>query len=74
MILWKTTTHDDPNGEMLGCPVVPVEPCEHGKIDGHYNPQGYWCPGAGIGDNDATIEEYYEAVVDDERGDNDVVS
>jgi len=36
--------------------LVPVEPCEHGKIDKHptsgKDRQGdwtYWCPGAGIG-------------------------
>ena len=36
--------------------VMPVEPCEHDRIDGHIidslgGPQE-WCLGAGIGDND----------------------
>jgi len=38
--------------------LVPVEPCKHGKIDGHWivtpsprlEVEGIWCPGAGIGE------------------------
>ena len=59
--------HEEPefdDGDLMhyGECFVPVEPCEHGNIDGHdteYNPlkgralDGHWCPGAGNGDNDA---------------------
>ena len=45
--------------------LVPVEPCEHGKIDGHWWPKhpelppktGRWCPGAGIGEENAAMED-----------------
>ena len=30
---------------------MPIEPCVHGRIDGHMKPNGAWCPGAGIGGN-----------------------
>ena len=50
--------YDPETGAMLMW-VIPVEPCEHGKIDGHLIPpatvrdaDGYdWCPGAGLGDD-----------------------
>ena len=37
--------------------MVPVERCEHGKIDGHWivrldKMEDDWCPGAGIGGDD----------------------
>ena len=52
--------------------LVPVEPCEHGKIDRHdteYDPikdrtlDGHLCPGAGVGEetqNDCPIEREHE--------------
>jgi len=40
-----------------GACFVPVEPCEHDKLDGHWIQHKYpkeweWCPGAGIGGDD----------------------
>ena len=53
------------NGTMYWGHVEKVEPCKHGNIDGHYageyidyshgDQRRYtiWCPGAGIGGDDA---------------------
>ena len=53
--LWREATIDDANPQQMW--VVPVEPCEHGKIDGHEQwskgeTRAGWCDGAGIGGGD----------------------
>ena len=54
MILYREPTNHDENRRAEPLWVVPVEPCEHGKIDPHpVVPVGgswYQCPGAGIGE------------------------
>ena len=53
--LWREATIDDANPQQMW--VVPVERCEHGKIDGHEQwskgeTRAGWCDGAGIGGGD----------------------
>ena len=53
---WELVRRMAPGAMLLW--VVPVEPCKHGKIDGHYERTAMnienliWCPGAGVGGDD----------------------